>query len=72
VQQFIAKKARSLGVEIAVRRFSRFKVGEGLKTTTDDRRPPDGRDEAGIPVKKPKGPKSDRGFAAAKLDEESE
>jgi elongation factor Ts len=73
VQQLIATKARSLGEKIAVRRFSRFKVGEGLKTVTDDRsRPPQGGDEAGIPVKKPKGPKSDSGFAAAKLDEEFE
>lgn len=73
VQQLIGTKAASLGEEIAVRRFSRFKVGEGLKTTTDDlSRPLEGGDEAGIPVKKPKGPKSGSGFAAAKFGEEIE
>ena len=72
MQQLIATKAGRLGEEIAVRRFSRFKVGEGLKTVSDDRSRPEGGDEAGIPVKKPKGPKSGSGFAAAKFDEEFE
>jgi elongation factor Ts len=73
IQQLIAMKANKLGEKIAVRRFARFKVGEGLTTSTEHRyRPPEGGDEAGIAVKKPRGPKAGSGFAAAKLDEESE
>ncbi len=73
IQQLIAAKANKFGENIAVRRFARFKVGEGVTTAVDDRdSSPEGGDEAGIPVKKPKGPKSGSGYAAAKLDEESE
>jgi elongation factor Ts len=73
IQQLIAAKANKLGENIAVRRFARFKVGGGVTSTGDNRdRGLDGGDEAGIPVMKPKGPKSDSGFTAAKLDEESE
>jgi elongation factor Ts len=71
IQQLIARKANKLGEKIAVRRFARFKVGEGLTTAIDHRdRGPEGGDEAGIPVKKPRGPKSSSGLTAANPDEE--
>jgi|SRR5882762_2385496 len=73
IKDLIAAKANKLGEEIEVRRFARFKVGEGLTAASDHRdRPSDGGDEAGVAVKKPKAPKSGSGFAAAKLDPESE
>ena len=73
VAQFIAAKAQKLGERIAVRRFGRFKVGgDGVSAATHWDRGPEGGDEAGIAVKKPKSPKTGSGFAAANLDEETE
>ena len=73
VAQFIAAKAQKLGEKIAVRRFARFKVGgDGVSAATHWDRGPEGADEAGVAVKKPKSPKTGSGFAAASLDEETE
>jgi len=73
VAQFIATKAQKLGEKIAVLRFARFKVGgDGVSATTHWDRGPEGEDEAGIAVKKPKSPKTGSGFASASLDEETE
>jgi elongation factor Ts len=73
ISRLIASKVGKLGENITVRRFARFKVGEGVATAADNRdNSPEGGDEAGVPVKKPQGPKSGSGFAAAKLGEESE
>lgn len=73
VSALIAAKAAKLGEKIAVRRFARFKVGEGFSSAESSRdRGPEGGDEAGIAVKKPKSPNLDSGSAAANLDEESE
>jgi elongation factor Ts len=73
VSQLIAAKAQKLGETIAVRRFARFKVGGDVVTAISlwDGGP-QGGDEAGIAVKKPKRPKTGSGRAAASLDEESE
>jgi hypothetical protein len=58
---------------IAVRRFTRFKVGgDAASAIAHWDRGPHGGDEAGVAVKKPKGPKMGSGFAAANLDEETE
>jgi hypothetical protein len=66
IRQLIAAKATKLGENIAVRRFARFKVGAATEDNRD--RGPEGRDDAGTRVKKPKGPKSGSGLAAG-LDE---
>jgi elongation factor Ts len=63
VSQFIATKIAKLGENISVRRFVRFKVG-------DTSRELEGGDEAGIAVKKPKGPRLGSGSAAVKPDAE--
>jgi len=63
VSQFIATKIAKLGENISVRRFVRFKVG-------DTSRDLEGGDEAGIAVKKPKGPRLGSGSAAVKPDAE--
>jgi elongation factor Ts len=63
VSQFIATKIAKLGENISVRRFVRFKVG-------DTSREIEGGDEAGIAVKKPKGPRLGSGSAAVKPDAE--
>jgi len=73
VAQLIAATAQKLGERIAVRRFTRFKVGgDAISAITHWDSGPQGGDEAGIAVKKPKRPKTGRGFAAASLDEETE
>jgi elongation factor Ts len=73
VAQLIAAKAQKLGERIAVRRFTRFKVGgDAVSAIAHWDRGPQGGDEAGIAVKKPKRPKTGSGFAAASLDEETE
>ena len=73
VAQFIAATAQKLGEKIAVRRFARFRVGsDGVSATTHWDRGPDEEDEAGIAVKKPKGPKTGSGFTAVSMDEEIE
>jgi len=62
-----------LGEKIAVRRFARFKAGgNSWSAAAADREGPEGGDEAGIAVKKPKRPNLNSGFAATKLDEESD
>jgi hypothetical protein len=60
-----------LGENISVRRFARFKVGDSSSTAVASRES-EGGDEAGIAVKKPKGPRLDSGSAAAKPDAEDE
>jgi elongation factor Ts len=73
VVQLIAAKAQKLGERIAVRRFARFKVGGNVVSAIAHwDLGPQGGDEAGIAVKKPKRPKTGSGFAAASLDEETE
>lgn len=73
ISELIAAKISKLGEKIAVRRFARFKVGESFSSAVAHRdRGPEGGDEAGVAVKKPKGPRLDSGSAAANLDEESE
>src|SRR6266700_1656720 len=74
ISQLIASRASKLGEKLAVRRFSRFKVGEGGSTATtgDLDQYPEGGNEAGVAVKKPKDPKGGTGFAAANLDSEPE
>jgi translation elongation factor EF-Ts len=73
VAQLIATKTQKLGERIAVRRFARFKVGsDGVSAIAHWDRGPQGGDEAGIAVKKPKRPKTGSGFAAASLDEETD
>jgi len=72
VSELIAAKSDKLGEKIAVRQFARFKVGGSSWTAVANREGPEGGDEAGIAVKKPKRPNLDSGFAAASLDEESE
>ena len=69
----IAATAHKLGERIAVVRFARFKLGgEVVSAIGHWDRGPQGEDEAGIAVKKPKRPKTGSGFAAASLDEETE
>jgi|SRR5215831_14158695 len=70
VSQLIATKTARLGENIAVRRFARFKVGDSPSTVAS--RESEGGDEAGIAVKKPKGPRLDSGSAAVKPDAEDE
>jgi elongation factor Ts len=73
VAQLIAAKAQKLGERIAVRRFTRFKVGgDVVSAIAHWDLGPQGGDQAGIAVKKPKRPKTGSGFAAASLDEENE
>ncbi len=73
IADLIAAKANKLGEKIAVRRFARFKVGDSFSSAGANwDRGPEGGDEAGIAVKKPKSPKLGSGSAAANLDEESE
>jgi elongation factor Ts len=73
ISQLIAAKAHKLGERIEVLRFARFKLGGDVVSATGHwDRGPQGEDEAGIAVKKPKRPKPGSGFAAASLDEESE
>jgi elongation factor Ts len=71
VSQLIATKAAKLGENISVRRFARFKVGDSPSTAVASRES-EGGDEAGIAVKKPKGPRLDSGSAAVKPDAEDE
>jgi elongation factor Ts len=72
IAQLISAVANKLGERIAVRRFARFKVGDSFVSVVAHwDQGPEGGDEAGIAVKKPKRPKSGSGFAAASLDEES-
>ena len=71
VSQLIATKAAKLGENISVRRFARFKVGDSPSTGVASRES-EGGDEAGIAVKKPKGPRLDSGSAAVKPDAEDE
>ena len=72
VSELVASKSDKLGEKIAVRRFARFKVGGSPRSVAGHREGPEDGDEAGIAVKKPKRPNLDSGFAATKLDEESE
>ena len=73
VSELIASKSDKLGEKIAVRRFARFKAGgNSWSAAAADREGPEGGDEAGIAVKKPKRPNLNSGFAATKLDEESD
>jgi elongation factor Ts len=73
VSELIAAKAHKFGERIAVLRFARFKVGGDVVSAVGDwNRGPQGGDEAGIAVKKPKRPNTGSGFAAASLDEETE
>ncbi len=73
VSQMIAATAHKMGERIAVVRFARFKLGgEVVSAIGHWDRGPQGEDEAGIAVKKPKRPKTGSGFAAASLDEETE
>ena len=65
VSQLIATMVAKLGENISVRRFARFEVGG---TTRES----EGGDEAGIAVKKPKGPRLDSGTAAVNLGGEDE
>lgn len=71
VSQLIATKIAKLGENISVRRFVRFKVGDSPWTavTSSDS---EGGDEAGIAVKKAKGPRVDSGSAAVKPVAEDE
>jgi elongation factor Ts len=71
VSQLIATKAGKLGENISVRHFARFKVGDSPSTAVASRES-EGGDEAGIAVKKPKGPRLDSGSAAVKPDAEDE
>jgi elongation factor Ts len=71
VSQLIATKTAKLGENISVRRFARFKVGDSPWTAVASRES-EGGDEAGIAVKKPKGPRLDSGSAAVKPDAEDE
>jgi len=72
VSELIAAKSDKLGEKIAVRQFARFKVGGSSRTAVANREGPEGGDEAGIAVKKPKRPNLDSGFAAVNPDEEPE
>ncbi len=73
ISQLIASKVSKLGEEITVRRFARFKVGDSDSAITGDSDSrPDGGNEAGVTANKPESPKAGSGFAAAKLDAESE
>jgi elongation factor Ts len=73
VSQLIAAKTQKLGERIALRRFACFKVGGDVVAAISHwDHGPQGEDEAGIAVKKPKRPKTGSGFAAASLDEETE
>ena len=70
VAHLIADKASKLGEDIAVRRFARFKVGEDVGRTVEDRRDyPQDEEASGVAVKKPKSPIMGSGSAAAKPDE---
>ena len=71
VSQLIATKIAKLGENISVRRFARFKVGDSSSTAVTGH-DSEGGDEAGIAVKKPKGPRLDSGSAAVKPDPEDE
>lgn len=73
VSQFINAKAQELGDRIAVRCFARFKIGgDVVSAIARFDHGPEGGDEAGIDVKKPKRPKTGSGSAAASLDDQSE
>ena len=69
VSQLIATKSAMLGENISVRRFARFKVGDSSSTACASRES-EGGEEAGIAVRKPKGPRLDSGSAVVKPDTE--
>ena len=70
-QPFVKDQTISLGENIAVRRFVRFKLGEDVSRTIENRgdHPEDGAAATGVAVKKPKGPTLGSGAAAVKPDE---
>jgi elongation factor Ts len=73
VSQLIAATEHKLGENVAVVRFARFKVGgDDVSAIGQWEHGPQGGDEAGIAVRKPKRPKTGSGSAAASLDEETE
>ena len=71
VSQLIAANIEKLGENISVRRFARFKVGDNFTRAASRYHESEGGEEAGIAVKKPKGPKLDSGAAAVKPDSEA-
>lgn len=71
IAQLVASKSEKLGEKIVIWRFSRFNVEEMPASFPDDQSHPDGGDASEVRVPRPKGPKSGRGSAAAKLDNES-
>src|SRR5262249_33440937 len=71
VSQLIATNMEKLGENITVRRFVRFKVGDSFTGAASRYRESEGGEEAGVAVKKPKGPKLDSGAAAVRPDSEA-
>jgi elongation factor Ts len=73
VSQLISDGADKLGEKISVRRFARFKVGDGTTAVASHRDPdPDGEEITGVAVRKPDRPKTGSGSAAAKPETTSE